>query len=493
LANQIKEWQDLIEKTEASTKEDEKKILDISNKISQTNEQIKLKKEAIAKFNLKECEDKIKEIEVKKITKKTKEGDVKNQQEKHNVIIAEFSKLQTLYNQNVEVVNSLKKQISKIGSDGKFECSECKSIVSKEHILSKIDEATLKYKEMSVQMAVKKDEQGKSEKNIDGIENEIKKLEDFISAGQEIIGKIKQWEMDKARFVEIQSNIQELTKLKQDLIANINKNQEQKKSLVIKKSEVEKKHNTDIQNLQKQINSLIDQYKNAENNAKLIKEEAIKLTEDKNKLVQEKSTCDSSVGSLNKEIEIIKEINAKLVSIKKQQDLLEKELKRLIMLEDIYGLEGIQTRIVARYLPLLNVYVKEFIDILTNGSMGVEIVINEKMKIDILLRGGTADIFAMLSGGEKVLVKLAVSIGLGLLSFTRCSNKPEIIMLDEVLGSLDNEHTGAVFKMLHALKKKFSRVLVISHKPQINEIIERKIIIEKDSGDFDMSEIRRAS
>jgi DNA repair exonuclease SbcCD ATPase subunit len=47
--------------------------------------------------------------------------------------------------------------------------------------------------------------------------------------------------------------------------------------------------------------------------------------------------------------------------------------------------------------------------------------------------------------------------------------------------------------MLHTLKKKFSRVLIISHKPQINEIIERKIIIEKDAGDFGMSEIKRVS
>ena len=182
-----------------------------------------------------------------------------------------------------------------------------------------------------------------------------------------------------------------------------------------------------------------------------------------------------------------------MVSLKKQQDTFEKELKRLMMLEDIYGLDGIQTRIVARYLPLLNVYIKEFIDILTNGNLGIEVLVNDKLKVDIALRGGTADTFAMLSGGEKVLAKLAVSIGLGLLSFVRCSNKPEIIMLDEVLGSLDNERTGAVFKMLHTLKKKFSRVLIISHKPQINDIIERKIIIEKDVGDFGMSEIKRVS
>jgi len=489
LANQIKEWQDLIEKTENSIKEDSNKVSCIDDKTKQTNEQIKLKQEVIKKFNSKECEDKLKEIENQKILKKEKELNIQKLRDKQNQLISDISGLETLYNQNVTNIAKLNAQLNKLGNAGKFECFECKSLVSKEHIENKIKEYETKKDPKPI--ALKKDERDKARDAISFLQKEIETIDTNISKGSEIIGKITQHSMDKTRLIEIQSNLQEQVKNKQDLLANINKNQEQKKSLAIKKLEVENKHKNDINNLQKQINSLIEQYRNAENNAKSIKDEIAKLTEEKDKLVKEKSISDSSIGSFNKEIEIIKETNAKLASLKKQQDLLEKELKRLIMLEDIYGLDGIQTRIVARYLPLLNIYIKEFIDILTNGTMGIDVLINDRLKIDVAITGGTADTFAMLSGGEKVLVKLAVSIGLGLLSFTRCSNKPEIIMLDEVLGSLDNEHTGAVFKMLHTLKKKFSRVLIISHKPQINEIIERKIIIEKDAGDFGMSEIKR--
>ena len=393
--------------------------------------------------------------------------------------------------QNIIVISELNAKLNKLGNDGKFECSECKSLVSREHIENKIKEYEAK-KDLKI-ITLNKSERDKIKEAINSLQKEIETIDANIIKGSEISSKIKQLEMDKNRLVEIQSNLQEQTKNKQDILININKNQEQKKNLLLKKYEIENKHNNDIEKLESQIKSLIEQYKNAENNAKSVKEEISKLTEEKNRLVKEKSSCDSSIGSLNKEIEIIKEIRTKMAALKKQQDLLEKELKRLIMLEDIYGLDGIQTRIVSRYLPLLNVYIKEFIDVLTNGNMGIEVFINEKSKVDISLSGGTADNFSMLSGGEKVLVKLAVSIGLGLLSFTRCANKPEIIMLDEVLGSLDNEHTGAVFKMLNVLKKKFSRVLIISHKPQINEIIERKIIIEKETGDFGMSEIKRVT
>jgi len=491
LVNQTKEWQDLIEKTETSIKEGERKVLGIDAKTSQTNEQIKLKQNAIAKFNLKEHENQLKEIETQKLLKKDKESNIQKLRDKQNQLISDISGLETLYNQNVANISKLTAQLNKIGNDGKFECSECKSLVSKEHIENKIKEYEA-LKDLKT-ITLKKEEGDKNREAISLLQKEIESIDVSIGKAPEIIGKITQHTMDKSRLVEIQSNLLEQTNSKQELINSIEKNKEQKNSLVSKKTEIEKKHKDDIEKLKKQISLLVDQYRNAENNAKSIKDEIAKLVEEKDKLVKEKSSADSSVGSLSKEIEIIKETNVKLVSLKKQQDTFEKELKRLMMLEDIYGLDGIQTRIVARYLPLLNVYIKEFIDILTNGNLGIEVLVNNKLKVDIALRGGTADTFAMLSGGEKVLVKLAVSIGLGLLSFVRCSNKPEIIMLDEVLGSLDNERTGAVFKMLHTLKKKFSRVLIISHKPQINEIIERKIIIEKDVGDFGMSEIKRVS
>lgn len=487
---QTKEWQDLIDKSELSIQENYKKIIDIDSKISQVNEQIKFKKDIIAKFNLNEWEDQLKEIDKKKLLKKEKESTIQKLRDKQNQLISDISGLETLYNQNITNISKLNAQLNRLGNAGKFECSECKSLVSREHIENKIKE--YESKNDSKTITFKKEEKDKNRESINSLQKEIESIDVTIGKESDIKGKITQHSMDKDRLVEIQSNLNEQIKTKQELITNNEKNNEQKKSLILKKSEIEKKHKEDIEVLKKQIQLLIEQYKNAENNAKSIKDEICKLNEEKDKLIKDKSASDSLLGSLSKEIEIIKETKAKLVSLKSQQDLCEKELKRLITLEDIYGLDGIQTRIVARYLPLLNVYVKEFIDVLTNGNMGIEIFINDKLKVDILLRGGNADTFSMLSGGEKVLVKLAVSIGLGLLSFTRCSSKPEIIMLDEVLGSLDNEHTGAVFRMLNVLKKKFSRVLIISHKPQINEMIERKIIIEKEVGDFGMSEIRAA-
>ena len=168
-----------------------------------------------------------------------------------------------------------------------------------------------------------------------------------------------------------------------------------------------------------------------------------------------------------------------------------KILSRLLILENVFGLEGIQTRIVNKYLPMLNIAIKEFMDVLTNGEMGVHVFINEKSKVDIRIRGGSADLFSLLSGGEKMLVRLAVDIGLALLSFSRSSQKPEIICLDEIFGPLDNSHTDAVFNLLNKLQQMFNRVLVISHKPMVQDLIKNRILVEKEDGDYGRTYIKK--
>ena len=107
--------------------------------------------------------------------------------------------------------------------------------------------------------------------------------------------------------------------------------------------------------------------------------------------------------------------------------------------------------------------------------------------------GGTADDYVMLSGGEKMIVRLAVDIGLSLLSFSRTAKVPDMICLDEIFGPLDKDHTESVFVMLNRLKKKFNRVFLISHKREIQSLVENNIIIKKNSGNLGLSRVAEVS
>jgi DNA repair exonuclease SbcCD ATPase subunit len=442
-------------------------------------------------FNENESVKFVEGVEAKKECKKTLEITIGESRSKYTAIVSEISKVEVVLRQNKDVVSSLDKQIKNIGELGRFECSECKSIVTKEHVVSKSKEASDKIEGFNKNISDLNKEKVTIQQAVDSVQKQISQIDYEINSASEVFRKITQYRADKTRVADLSNSIKELNKTNEELDGNIKKNTLSKKEYEDKKASIEEKHKKDVVELNKQLNTLLAQYKNYEPevNATL---EKIKCLSSKNEdIAKKKNELNSQIGSLSKDLEFVNENAKKIDGFKSSLTTLEREMKRLMVLEGVYGLDGIQTKIVQKYLPLLNTYIKEFINILTSGKMSIEIIINERSQVDIAIRGGTAGDFPMLSGGEKVLVKLAVSIGLGLLAFSRCATKPEIIMLDEVLGSLDNDHTGAVFKMLCALKDRFSRVIVISHKPQINEIIDRKILIEKPSSDYGMSEIKR--
>jgi len=265
----------------------------------------------------------------------------------------------------------------------------------------------------------------------------------------------------------------------------------QKGAYRARSEEISKKYDDEIQRLQSQLDGLAAKFTAAKKDAEDIEGKIKSIRESVSNATQKKSDCDSQIGSLRKDIETTQKEAEKLSQLKNKQSEEMAMLNRLVLLDEIFGLEGIQTRIVKKYLPLLNIYVKEVMDILTNGEMKVVIYINDKSKVDMDIEGGSADNFIMLSGGEKQLVRLAVDIGLALLSFTRCAQKPEIIALDEIFDPLDGYHTQSVFNLIHKLQEKFNRVLVISHKENINKIIKNQILIEKGTGIFGLSKVRR--
>jgi DNA repair exonuclease SbcCD ATPase subunit len=133
---------------------------------------------------------------------------------------------------------------------------------------------------------------------------------------------------------------------------------------------------------------------------------------------------------------------------------------------------------------------QEYMGLLSGGKISLTLEINDKSEVCLTIFGATAETYEMLSGGEKNIVRLAVDISLALLSFSLLSRKPEMICLDEVFGPLDDFNTENVFKMLMKLNSTFERILIISHKKDIQKAIKNNIIVEKSNGSSGLSEIK---
>lgn len=399
------------------------------------------------------------------------------------------------------VINTLESDIRKISKeivlltdqiksgDEQFKCDKCKSVVSRKHIENEIDKNEKNKIMAESELSKNKESQDKYIKILQEARDRMLKIDDLLAKESQINSEIKDFENNKEKVKELKVSIEEniilIAKLEQD-----KKDLETKKEqYIIKVSEISKACDVEISVFEDKLKGLTIKYKGVEESATSIKEQMSRIQMALDEKSKSKNASNSQIGSIKKEIEVIGDDKKKLLELKTKFEEDSVILKRLETLDTCLGLGGIQVRIIKKYLPLLNVYIEEFMKVLSGGTMGVKIEIDEKGKVVVIISGDSADNYEMSSGGEETIVKLAVSVGMALLSFTRCNQKPEFIGVDEVFASLDPSHIDMVFHLLNKLKEKFSRIIVISHSPLINDRISNKILVEKDEGMFGRSKI----
>jgi len=385
-------------------------------------------------------------------------------------------------------IDLLSKQIE-LGKE-EFVCDKCKSMVSRKHIESEIDKNKKEIANKEAEISKYRDDQNKCIDDLKKSQESMEKINKWLNREGQINSEIKDFHNNEEKLKELEASLNDFDTNDKKLLNEEKELEEKKSQYLLKIEEISKAFDSEISTLEAAYKELGEKYKSLEKSSTETKSkiDAIKYQiEEKSKA---KSQYNSQIGSIRKEIEIIVEDKKQLIKLREKYKAEKLVFSRMSILDSCLGLEGIQVRIIQKYLPLLNVYIEEFMSLLSNGSMSAKVVINEKCQIDVILKGGSADAYKMLSGGEKTTCKLAISVGLALLSFTRCNHKAEFIALDELFGSLDNSHIEMAFKLLNRLKDKFSRILVISHKQEINDRMPHRILVEKDEGIYGRSRIK---
>ena len=490
LKEQTATWNSLLNDALALIEKKKKDLLSIESSISSTNDKITKSNGIIVSF------DRLKYDKAIEKSKKAKEvrpkyDTAKIDLDKRNVALSgEIGKV----NGKIEIESaSLSKMISqkkKADGSGMFQCPECGSVVDVNHIDSKINEQKSKIDTYKADITRLENEHKELIEKIRDVDSKIEKINMFISEEAVSTKKISEFENEKLALERHKSSLLDLEKSKASIQEEIKGATTKKNELEAKIYEISSKFDVDIKTLDKRLSELRVKHADASKIANEISEKINKLAITRSEKNKEKSKLSERVGEINKEAQTFKENYNNLASIKSDMEKEKKLLSRYYVLEGVFGLDGVQTRIVKKYLPLLNIYIKEFLDILSDSNLQVKMSINDKSEVDMAILGGTADNYKMLSGGEKTVVRLAVDIGLALLSFSRSAKKPEIICLDEIFGCLDNSNINAVFKMLQHLQDKFSRILIITHKSEIKDMLPTNIVIEKNGGISALSEIK---
>lgn len=493
--SESKTWEDLKKSVEQTIKSntDEKQRLEKvlenkNNQISKTSDEIKEKKfseekeELLSKLLIKIS--KSKEVEEKLNASLDKTSDEKEK------MIKEVGEKEGVLTFLQDKGKNLKKCLEKIKDGEKFECPECDSLVPKDHFETKLNEYRTDFKEKQAIINSINDKINELKKEEEDIKSKKSKIESLVDSKNDLEKEKNQFDNLEKSLVALNESKEETEQSLKSIEIRINDSQKQIANAQHQIDAVEEKYEKKEANISKELKSLAAKYKLLDQETKEIEEKITQIQDDKSKIQNERNNINKQNGSLSEKKKNYESLVKKLGDSTKEFADLQVKKDRYAKLEKYFGLEGVQTRIVQKYLPLLNVYVKEFLDILSEGKMEVNFSINDKSKVDCIISGGTAESFTMLSGGEKMIVRLAVDIGLSLLSFSRSSQKPEMVCLDEIFGPLDKSKSKAVFKMLEVLRDKFKRVILISHDPDIQSMVEKNIVVEKDSGMYGLSIIK---
>lgn len=477
---QMSEWKKIKQENEQTVIQRKKDKISKISKLETLKNNLEEKKKSIDQFNINDLKSKLKKCEEAKALKPKLTDELKVAKVKVSDNTAALADIKANIRQKTSDISKLELQLKQIKEDN-FVCTECKSVVNRQHIFSKIKE----YQDgLMLQELKLKDIETSFEKDntlVLELENKIQRIFQYSIKENEIHTQIKNHEEDIKRIQDLQTSYSEL-------IENINSIDKEIENLEVKTQEYEIKCKSIEQNfsgvieiLNKELTVISQKYKDAQKNAEAVLEEINKLKEEKLSFENSWAALSRKVGELTKEAEYQVKQEQELKDKNNELENSTKNLNRLLLLEDIYGLDGVQTRIIKKYLPLLNLYIKEFLDILTQGKMKIKFEINDRSKVDLNISGSAADSFDLLSGGEKMVARLAVDIALALLSFSRSSQKPEMICLDELFECLDKNHTDGVMKVLEKLNNKFDRIIVISHREELYDYIQNYIVVEKDN------------
>ena len=207
-------------------------------------------------------------------------------------------------------------------------------------------------------------------------------------------------------------------------------------------------HNTTSLRIQKQIKEVYDEIETLQN-------------EKNNTIEEEEKLIKLETDYLN--------IKKLVASMKEERNTL---LAATILLKD----NGIKTRVIKRYLPVMNKLINQH---LQNLEFYVNFNLDENFEETIKSRYRDTFTYESFSEGEKARIDIALLLTWRSIAKLKNSVDTNILILDEIFdGSLDQNGTGELGWILRNFDDN-TNIFVISHKETLEGKFERTLLVEK--------------
>jgi exonuclease SbcC len=141
-------------------------------------------------------------------------------------------------------------------------------------------------------------------------------------------------------------------------------------------------------------------------------------------------------------------------------------------------MEGFKTALIGRIRPALARKASLLLRELTEGRYA-DLALDEEYEVSIGV-GGRMRPIRECSGGEQDLANLCLRLAISELVTESTGIGATFVVLDEVLGSQDEERRDAIMALLPRLGGHFGQILMVAHIPSVQDRFEQVIATEFD-------------
>ena len=161
---------------------------------------------------------------------------------------------------------------------------------------------------------------------------------------------------------------------------------------------------------------------------------------------------------------------------KKTIDQLRKRADELGNLEEVFV--SFKNDLIGRIAPTLGEITSEVLDLMTDGKYGsVSLDDDYQLRIE---DGGAFHPLDRYSGGEGDLANLSLRLAISKVIAERTgTNQVNMLILDEVFGSLDPSRKRSVMMALSGLSTQFRQIMLITHVEDVKDLLANVINVEE--------------
>lgn len=323
---------------------------------------------------------------------------------------------------------------------------------------------------------------------LEGLEYEILQKQESLKQIENEIGFIKSEVPETLRTINIQVIEKQIEARKKELNMLENESIERAKLEIELKNLLEKNEEKrrELDTLHKDLTNLKEKTENLEK----IKQEHEML---KKALVDVKKLRDQIYGRINEIGGIINEINIKLKElVQKREELQElekkineykRELRIYEELDKIFMERNLPAKIISYYVKRVEYYAQEYVNLFLSDRFVLKLNVDDGGISAIVQEGVTQRKLEALSMGERTAIGFALRLGImSAVAEQHGLRRPDFLIIDEGLSSLDEERRNAFLDILAKLKTNFSTIIVISHIGELADspIFDTVITIERD-------------